>query len=133
MEDVDVKSTMYSEKPHKYFSQVFSNFFNSYSKSFNLVHKRRGRLFLYPFKRIVVDNDKYLTYLICYIHRNPIHHGLTKSYSKWKYSSFNFILLSSNPDKKKEFVISLFGTKEEFLIFHEENRKTYRLEDYLIE
>ncbi len=79
----------YSETPHLYISQIFSNFFNSYTKSFNKAHRRAGRLFLDAFKRISVDEDDYMIYLINYIHRNPIHHGISKSFADWKYSSYH--------------------------------------------
>jgi len=27
--------------------------------------------------------------LLCYIHHNPIHHGLAKSYTSWSFTSFH--------------------------------------------
>ncbi len=113
--------------------QTFSNFFNSYAKSYNNIHNRKGRLFLYSFKRILVDDDDYLTYLISYIHRNPIHHGLSDDYASWKYSSYN-AFLSDKPSKvNKEYVLELFGSKEEFVSFHEDNRTKKGLKGYLLE
>jgi REP element-mobilizing transposase RayT len=74
-----------------YLSHVFGNFFNSYSKSFNKMYDRVGRLFFQPFKRIAVEDEDYFILLVNYIHRNPIHHGLVKEMSDWKYSSYNAI------------------------------------------
>ncbi len=120
-------------EPEKLINAAFSNFFNSYAKSFNNVHKRKGRLFLYSFKRILVDKDDYLTSLICYIHRNPIHHGLTDDYESWKYSSYN-AFLSNKPSKvNKEYVLNLFGSKKDFISFHKENITKRGLKDYLME
>ena len=43
----------------------------SYSKYFNLKHKRIGSLFEGPFRATHIDNDRYLHYLFAYIHLNP--------------------------------------------------------------
>ncbi len=45
-------SKQFNKSPYLYLSKAFSNFFNSYTKSFNKAHKRSGRLFLYPFRLI---------------------------------------------------------------------------------
>jgi REP element-mobilizing transposase RayT len=121
------------EEHEKKIIQAFSNFLNSYTKSYNKTHNRKGRLFLYPFKRIFVDDNDYLTYLIAYIHRNPIHHGITDSYSSWKYSSYN-TFISDKPTKvMRDYVLSLFGSKEEFNSFHADNKTVKGLKKYLIE
>lgn len=70
---------------YKNINQAFSNFFNSYTKSFNKVHHRKGKLFMLPYKRILVENEDYLLTLVNYIHRNPIHHGLKNEFTDWKY------------------------------------------------
>jgi len=122
-----------TDNPDLLLSKVFSNFFNSYSKSFNKAHDREGRLFLYPFKRIIVEDDEYLVSLINYIHRNPVHHGLTKLFSEWKYSSYN-ATLSGKPTKiKRDFVLSLFGSKGEMITFHKENSFSPEMEKYVFE
>ena len=114
-------------------SKVFSNFFNSYSKSYNQAHSRQGRLFLYPFKRIIVEDEGYLIYLINYIHRNPIHHGITNSFTSWKYSSYNAILSEKPTSIDRDFVLSVFGDKEEFIAFHQDNKIKPGLDKYLFE
>ncbi len=121
------------KEPEKLIVQSFSNFFNSYSRSYNNVHNRKGRLFLYPFKRILVDDDDYLNYLICYIHRNPIHHGFTDDYTSWKYSSYNVYLTGELSKVNKEYVLDLFGSKEEFVAFHAENKTKKGLKEYILE
>ena len=114
-------------------NQAFSNFFNSYTKSFNKIHKRNGKLFILPYKRILVDKEDYLLILINYIHRNPIHHGLTDNFSDWKYSSYN-ACFSDKPTKiKREEIISIFGTREDFIKFHQENKEKPGSEKYYLE
>jgi len=114
-------------------SKVFSNFFNSYTKSYNIAHDRQGRLFLYPFKRIIVEDDGYMIYLINYIHRNPIHHGITGSFSSWKYSSYNAILSEKPTNINRDFVLSVFNDIEEFVAFHQENKIKPGMDKYLFE
>ncbi len=121
------------EKGSKVFQQSFSNFFNSYSKSYNKAHDRAGRLFLYPFKRILVDKDDYLLALIKYIHRNPIHHGIVKDFSDWKYSSYNAILSTDETKVNRGFVLGFFGSIEDFINFHEQNKKPPEIDKYYLE
>lgn len=107
--------------PLSFVRRSFSNFLNSYSKSYNLAHQRLGRLFLYPYKRILVENEDYLISLITYIHRNPIHHGLTKDYDTWLYSSYKNIISNQLSLIKKEEVLALFDSVDDFVTHHQEN------------
>lgn len=117
----------------KILTQTFSNFFNSYSKSYNKVHKRMGRLFLYPFKRILVDKEDYLLTLIKYIHRNPIHHGFTKNYSDWKYSSFNDVIEDKLSIVNRDHLMNYFTSVEDFILFHEKKKIFKDSEKYFLE
>lgn len=125
--------TRSSESNRNLFHQSFSNFFNSYSKSYNKAHKRAGRLFLYPFKRILVDKEDYLLYLINYIHRNPIHHGLVKNFADWKYSSYNTILSNKSTKIERSNILQLFGSINDFIVFHEQNKTKSGMEKYYLE
>ncbi len=122
-----------NEKASKVFQQSFSNFFNSYSKSYNKAHGRAGRLFLYPFKRILVDKDDYFLTLVNYIHRNPIHHGIVKGFSDWKYSSYNAIISNNETRISREFVLDCFGSIEDFIHFHEQNKRPPGMDKYWLE
>ncbi len=90
-------------------SKQFSNFFSSYSQSFNKVYQRRGSLFLKNFKRKTVDNDTYLFQLIIYIHLNPIKHGFTSNLSAWEWSSYHN-LFRQQPNLIRE----LFGVENNY-------------------
>jgi putative transposase len=100
--------------------KAFSNFFNSYSKSFNKIHNRKGKLFNLPFKRIKITDESYFTWLIFYIHRNPVHHGLTRNIEDYRYSSYHAIL-NENPNVNFSEVLEWFGGKNEFIDFHKLN------------
>ncbi|MCD4682348.1 MAG: hypothetical protein K8R86_03610 [Bacteroidales bacterium] len=115
------------------FHLAFKNLFISYSKSFNKVHRRMGRLFIQPYKRILVEKESYLLSLICYIHRNPIHHGYVDNYKQWGYSSFNLFLNSEPTFIQKDEVLEYFGGIENFITFHEENKTIQGSKKYFIE
>ena len=117
----------------KLINRAFSNFFNSYSRSFNEVHRRRGKLFMLAYKSICVDSDDYLLSLISYIHRNPIHHGFVRDLSHWKHSSYRILTDSRSSKIKAEEVISLFGAKEDFIRFHKDNKDVRKAGRYLFE
>lgn len=101
-----------------FISQTFSNLFNSYTKAFNKYTKRKGALFIRPFKRKQIKSDDYLTTIICYIHRNPIHHHIYNQLN-WKYSSYNSILSSADTKIQREYILEWFNGKEEFIHFHQ--------------
>ncbi len=75
-------------------SRKFSNFFNCYAKAINKQQKRVGSLFQKNFKRILVDNKKYLN------------------------SSYVKILIAKKTHLCKEEVLDWFGSLEEFKIYH---------------
>ena len=97
-----------------FISQKFSNLFNSYTKAFNKQNDRKGSLFSPIFKRKEIKNEDYLTTLICYIQRNPIHHKIQPSLN-WKYSSYNSILSTGQTNIQRNYVLKWFNWKEKFI------------------
>ncbi|MEP0984207.1 hypothetical protein [Ekhidna sp.] len=105
----------------KYASKQFSNFFSSYTQAFNKMYDQRGSLFMPNFKRKEINSDAYLTQIITYIHKNPIHHGFCNSLDDWPYSSFH-ALLSTKPTKiKREKVLEWFGGQKAVKVCHLQN------------
>lgn len=54
-------------EPHlfsKFISQQFSHFFNGYTQAFNKQQNRKGSLFMTPYKRKLIDSEKYWRELI---------------------------------------------------------------------
>ena len=89
-------------------SQVFSNFFNSYTKSFNKYYKRRGTLFSRHFKNELIDTLEYRKNCVLYLHHNAIHHKMCSDLGEWSYTSHG--LLIDNPqDDSNARVLSWFG------------------------
>ncbi|MCF7832840.1 MAG: hypothetical protein K9N05_04600 [Candidatus Marinimicrobia bacterium] len=108
--------------------QALKNFFNSYTRSYNIAHTRYGRLFQHGYKYKEINSDEYLLWLIYYIHRNPVHHKLTIKCQDWNYSSYNEIINEKNKTNS-EFVFDLFGDKHEFIDLTSELTLEYNKEN----
>lgn len=100
-------------------NQKFSNFFNSYTRTFNKFKDRKGKLFMLPYRRKQISDDIYYTQIIGYIHRNPIHHGIVNKLDEWKYSSYKLFLSDDYNNLKRNQVIDWFGGRSEFENFHD--------------
>jgi len=81
-------------------SIFMSNILNSYSRYFNIKHKRKGPLWEGRFRRILVENDEYLLHLTRYLHLNPVTAHLVDMPEKWLYSSYNEYLSDSSIDSR---------------------------------
>lgn len=80
-------------------SKFLSNFQNSYTKYFNMRHKRDGSLFLDQFKAVRIQTDEQLVHVSRYIHLNPYTGYLIKSLkdlSKYCWSSYPEYLNSND-------------------------------------
>jgi putative transposase len=99
--------------------QQFSNFFNAYAKAFNLRYNRRGALFIDYVRRKEVNDERYFSNLIRYIHYNPVHHGFCKNIDDWEFSSYGSILSDRKSALEKEKVLEWFGSKSDYRRFHE--------------
>jgi putative transposase len=119
-----------SEKFSKAISLQFSHFLNSYTQSFNKTYNRKGSLFIPNFKRKLVDNETYFTWLVLYIHKNPIHHGFVKKLGDWRFSSFRTFFSSGATKLKKDEVLDWYGGLNEFLNFHQQNIPEEILEQF---
>lgn len=101
-------------------SRQLAHFMNSYTRSFNKKTNRKGTLVEGPLKRIKINSDSHLTNLICYIHRNPIHHGITENYTEYPHSSFSDFHIEKNSFIMKNRVLDMFGGIDNFVEAHEE-------------
>ena len=108
---------------HKILIEQFKRFFNSYSLGYNKYYGRHGSLLQRKFKRKRIDNEKYFTLLVYYIHHNPIHHNLVKKFSDWKYSSYHSFLSQKKTKIARNLVLSWFGGRDNFIEFHEEYKE----------
>lgn len=95
----------------------FSDLFNSYAKAFNKQNNRTGSLFEKHFKRIKLNDEKYLRNLILYIHLNPKHH-LDLDFTKYKFSSYQAFLSDKETKMERERVLKLFDGTDNFIFCH---------------
>jgi hypothetical protein len=90
-------------------SKQLSHFFNSYAQAINKANNRTGPLFESPFERKLVEDDNYLTALICYCHLNAQKHGFVKDFKDWEFSSYYAILNNNNSFLASQKVLDWFG------------------------
>ncbi|MEM9548366.1 MAG: hypothetical protein AAGA77_20450 [Bacteroidota bacterium] len=98
----------------------YRRFFSSYALSYNFRHKHRGQVFLKKFKRVTLNVDTRLHYMICYVHHNPIHHRFRKNYTSWEYSSIHQYIHNNINEHYKRLLTTLFKTKVNFIQIHKE-------------
>ncbi|WP_340104496.1 hypothetical protein [Rhodohalobacter sp. 8-1] len=113
-------------------SNQIGHFLNSYTRYFNTASERTGIIFDGRFKRIEIDSIKYLSHLICYIHRNPIHHHLCRDYSSYKYSSYNSLFSDKKTLLNKAEILRFLGGEDNAAAAHEEVRMDY-ISKYILE
>ena len=100
--------------------QVFSNFFNAYTKAINKAYGRTGSLFEHPFGRIEVTSEAYYSRLIIYIHRNPQKHGFVGDFRDWPYSSYHALLSTQPTHLNREDVLNWFGDLDNLVATHQQ-------------
>lgn len=107
----------------------------SYSTWFNKRHNRNGHVFQGRFKSFIVENDRYMAALCIYIHRNPVRSGLSKSLSKYPWSSYHAYVGRDDklPWLKRSLILGVFeNSKKEFVMAHSEFiNKEEKIFDYL--
>lgn len=81
-------------------SIFMGNILNSYSRYFNIKHKRKGPLWEGRFKGFIVKNDEQLLHLTRYIHLNPVTAHLVNDPKDWPFSSYREYLLEAEEKDK---------------------------------
>ncbi len=81
-------------------SVFMSNVLNSYTRYFNIRHKRKGPLWEGRFKSILVETDEQLLHLTRYLHLNPVTAYLIDTPESWAMSSYREYLLRVNERNK---------------------------------
>lgn len=105
-----------SSTTHEIVSRQLRRFFQSYALAFNKQYCRCGTLFQTPFKRARIKSNKYLIYLIYYIHWNAQKHELVDDLKDWKWSSYNEILEGKTSVSQE--IIEWFGGPQNYIDFH---------------
>lgn len=69
-------------------SRFMNLILKSYSKHFNIKHKRKGPLWEGRFKNVLVETNEQFLHLTRYIHLNPVTDYLVNKPEDWKFSSY---------------------------------------------
>ncbi len=82
-------------------------------------------------KRVGCKNKEQVKDLICYIHHNAIHHGLSQDFGQWDFDFFSLFQV----EKEKGFiarkeVIELLGNYASFQAVHNEYKSIHFEEKY---
>ena len=99
-------------------SNQFRLLFLSFSKAINAQEKRHGALMQKPFRRKLVNNENYFRWLVWYIHRNPLHHGLTHDFKSYRWSSYKELVNETDSFLNVNEVVSWFGNRKKLENFH---------------
>jgi putative transposase len=70
-------------------SSFMGNILNSYTRYFNVRHKRKGPLWEGRFQNVLVKTDEQLLHLTRYIHLNPVTAFLVDKPEQWPWSSYD--------------------------------------------
>jgi REP element-mobilizing transposase RayT len=114
-------------------SKQFGHLFNAYTQAINKKFKRTGALFEKPFERKQITSEKNLQNVIYYIHNNPVQHGFVQQMSLYPWSSFESIVSDKPTKLKRQNVIDLYGTKLDFLDYHNTFQNLNEITKFIIE
>lgn len=99
-------------------TQHFSHLCNAHAKYINEKYKRHGSLFQRPFKRKIVESERYLKQLVLYIHNNPVHHGFKRHVENYLWSSYHTYLSQEPTQLCRSEVLNWFGDLQNFINSH---------------
>jgi REP element-mobilizing transposase RayT len=114
-------------------SKQFGFLFNAYTQAINKKFNRTGGLFEKPFERKLITSDSYLKNIIHYIHNNPVQHGFVKQMSLYPWSSYDSIISDKPTKLKRKEIIAIYGGKDEFIEYHNNNLNINEITNFIIE
>ena len=114
-------------------SKQFGFLFNAYTQAINKKFNRTGGLFEKPFERKLITSDSYLKNIIHYIHNNPVQHGFVKQMSLYPWSSYDSIISDKLIKLKRKEIIAIYGGKDEFIEYHNNNLNINEITNFIIE
>lgn len=80
-------------------SIYMSRVLNSYSRYFNLLHRRKGPLWERRFRSVFIKNNEHLLHATRYLHINPTSAGIVKSPKVWAFSSYHEYISRTSKDR----------------------------------
>ena len=105
-----------------YLEKFMRSIMTSYSRYFNLRHKRTGSLFESRYKAVRIDDDSYLQHISRYIHLNP------RYWENYYNSSLKYYRDGAEPDwLTTRPILEIFDSRSDYMEFvtdYEEMRDT---------
>ena len=94
-------------------------FGTTYTRQYNIKHKRNGHLFQGRFKNFLIENDEYLMLLSCYIHRNPLRAGIVRRLVDYPWSSYPIYAYGKKSPEwlHTKPILSLLDTKDKHIAY----------------
>ncbi len=71
-------------------------------------------------RRSIVNTESDFIKYVWYIHKNAVHHQLTKKVGDWQYDSYQALISNSLTDLLRNDVLDWFGNIELFIKFHQQ-------------
>lgn len=106
--------------------------FNSYTKAYNKMYERSGTLFEGRYKCKIILDDVYLQHLCCYIHGNPVKHGLVSNITEWPYSNYlEWVGVRQGTLFDADFATAIFATPGDYARFVAQHLEFCQLSDSL--
>ncbi|HEY8396924.1 MAG TPA: hypothetical protein VIK80_03220 [Flavihumibacter sp.] len=98
---------------------------STYAKFFNRKNDRKGGLMQRPFGRKAVKDDGQLTWLLWYIHRNPLHHHITNQWETYPYSSYPHYFQESSEFVTTSYMLEYFGGLANLKAHHQQHAEAF--------
>jgi putative transposase len=125
------KKGVYLQKPKP--EKMFQHHYSTYAKGFNSKYNQRGALFEHSFKRVKVNNFKYLKRLIVYIHNNPVIHKFVEDTVEYPWTSYLEIINIKSTKLKRDTILGWFDSTANFKTIHNEKFDYTDISDLIIE
>lgn len=109
----------------------FKSWLVTYAMAINKQEGFVGNLFDPKFKRLEINDDDYLKYLIFYTHYNPEKHEIIPDFRNYIFSSYKSILSDATTKVCRSSVLDIFNDIDSFINYHQcyhEERKSLLLE-----
>ena len=105
-------------------SEFIAKLINSYTKYFNIKHKRTGHLLQGQFKAVHIETNEQLIHLSRYIHLNPFVGHKTKNLLSYTWSSYQEYLGKEKADMcSKSIILDQFKSVSEYEKFIMDQKK----------
>lgn len=93
----------------------------TYTRRYNIKHRRRGHLFQGRYKSLLVQDDVYVFRLSCYIHRNPVRANMVQRLSDYPWSSYTTYAYGKPGHRwlHTDLILSLVSGKDKLIAYRE--------------